>query len=73
MTPARPPPELLELLKNVPNMYRLVLTGLTDISIYEEAQQVINKHRSDDFAEWDHLAQIIRQDQALWAAELRLS
>ena len=63
--PVRPPPELLELLKNVPNMFRWVRSGLTDISIYEEAQQTIDKHRSADFVEWGHLEQIIRQDLAL--------
>lgn len=68
---ARPPPELLELLKNVPNMFRWVQSGLTDISIYDEYQKIIDKHRSDDFIEWAHLEQYMRQEKALLLAMAR--
>lgn len=64
----KPPPELVRLLKEVPNMARYVRLGLTDASIYDEALQTIDKHRSPDFIEWDHLEQIIRQDRAFLAA-----
>jgi hypothetical protein len=63
--PARPPPELVALLREVPTYYARVRSGLAAIGIYDDALAFIAKHRSQDFAEWDHLEQIIRQDQAL--------
>ena len=68
MTPKSPPTLLVDLLRFVPNIRRLASTSVEAIRLYDHAMGVIARNRSDDFVEWDHLAQIIRQDRALLQA-----
>jgi hypothetical protein len=57
---------ILELLLNfVPMIPKLVEAGTTTLDIYRVVQNVIDQNRSPAQAEWDHLEQIIKQDQAL--------
>lgn len=62
---AMAPSELVRLLREVPTYYRRVRSGLSSIEIYDDALEFIAANRSDDFAEWGQLEQIIWQDQAL--------
>ena len=43
----------------------LISAGKATVDLYASVQRVIDENRSPDQVEWDHLEQIIRQDQAL--------
>lgn len=62
---SRPPPELVHLLRFVPEIPRLIRTGRATLEVYDRVLRKIAENRSDDFAEWGHLEQIVLQDQAL--------
>lgn len=53
------------LLQLVPMIPGLISAGKATVDIYASVQKVIDENRSPDQAEWAHLEQIIRQDQAL--------
>lgn len=65
------PADLVRLLRDVPTYYGRVLAGLADARVYDDALELIAVNRSDDFAEWDHLAMICRQERALARAAAR--
>lgn len=62
---AKPPAVLVLLMHLVPALDGMIRTDKIDPSIRDAVLLIIKEDRSDDFAEWDHLAQIVRQDQAL--------
>ena len=62
---ARPPPELVHLLRFVPEIPRLIATGRATPEVYDRVLRKIEANLTDDFAEWAHLEQIVRQEQAL--------
>lgn len=72
MSAPQAPAELVRLLREVPTYFRRVQSGLNDIAIYDDALEFIAANRSDDFAEWEHLAMICRQDKALLGAMTRV-
>ena len=53
------------LLQLVPMIPGLISAGKATVDLYASVQKVIDENRSPDQVEWDHLEQIIRQDQAL--------
>ena len=53
------------LLQLVPMIPGLISAGKATVDLYASVQRVIDENRSPDQVEWDHLEQIIRQDQAL--------
>lgn len=59
------PAILTLLLELVPMIPGLIKAGTATVDLYTTVQKVISENRSPDQAEWDHLEQIIRQDQAL--------
>lgn len=59
------PAILTLLLQVVPMIPGLISAGKATVDLYSSVQKVIDENRSPDQAEWDHLEQIIRQDQAL--------
>jgi len=60
-----PPAILVLLLRLVPALDGMIRDGRADPDIREVCLRVIAENRSDEFAEWDHLERIIRQDRAL--------
>lgn len=64
------PAAILQLLLGlVPACPGLIRRGHLFPGIYDTILSVIEEHGSDDQREWDDLAQIVRQDQALLKAE----
>jgi len=59
------PAVLTLLLQPVPMIPGLISAGRATVDLYASVQKVIDENRSPDQTEWDHLEQIIRQDQAL--------
>lgn len=62
------PAELVHLLRFVPTIPRLIATGRATPEVYDRVLAKIAQHQTDEFVEWDHLAAICRQEQALLRA-----
>ena len=67
-----PPSAILKLLLSlVPACPGLIRRGHLFEGIYDTILGVIADYGTDEQVEWEHLAMIVRQDQALLAAEAR--
>lgn len=61
---AKPPATLVLLLRLAPALDSIIRVGLIDPDIRGVALRAIEENRSDDFAEWGHLEEIVRRDVA---------